>query len=336
MPREAKRDASLLERRRHHPALALHRAGDDADVIGPRLPGREQLLDVARRRLSLGSLRRRAPEADRARVVTARGASRPVTAAAARASLPPPRREPASGHPLGVGVAREEGAQGARAAERADRLELVAGDDEVAVLGGERLEQALLRRARVLELVRDHLGEALGESVAHVGAALDEAAELVDEVDRVEAARVAHDRVVAREELGELDLAPSRVALGVAAAVGRVALEVGGPGPQRVRAHPLALERVYALEQARQQARRVAADLLAAQRQLVDALEQDREAVGGADGLEEGVEAGVGRVLAQQALAERRVGPDPQLLEGDLEQGLDAAAQPRGGRGACG
>src|SRR5829696_1144176 len=55
------------------------------------------------------------------------------------------------------------------AAERADRLELVAGHDEVAVLGGERLEEALLGRAGVLELVGDHLGEALGEATAHVG-----------------------------------------------------------------------------------------------------------------------------------------------------------------------
>ena len=75
---------------------------------------------------------------------------------------------------------------------------------------------------------------------------------------------------------------------------------------------------------------------MAAQRQLVDAVEQDREAVGGADGGEEGVEAGLDRVLAQQRLRGLLVGADPKLLVRAVEQSLGALAQARAGGARAG
>ena len=120
----------------------------------------------------------------------------------------------------------------------------------------------------------------------------------------------------------------------MAAGVRRVTLEVGGPAAKGLRRDTLALERVDALEQTGQQARGVAADLLPAKGELVDALEQDREPVRGADGLEERVEARIGGVFAQEAFAQGRVRADPQLLERDGEQRLDPLAKPRR-RGGC-
>ncbi len=129
--------------------------------------------------------------------------------------------------------------------------------------------------------------------------------ELEQQVALVEAAALEQDRVVAVEELGELELAPARLALGAAAAAAStLAPRDQRPGAARRGSRPRALSSVDPLEQAGEQARRVAADLVAAQRQLVEAVEQDREPVGGADGLEEGVEARLERVVAQQPLGE--------------------------------
>ena len=63
-----------------------------------------------------------------------------------------------------------------------------------------------------------------------------------------------------------------------------------------------------------------------AQRQLVEAVEQHRQPLGGAEHVEEGVEAGGLGVLAQQPLADRVPGADPELLVGVVEERLDALA----------
>ena len=92
------------------------------------------------------------------------------------------------------------------------------------------------------------------------------------------------------------------------------------------------LQLVDLLEQVGDHARRVAADFAVAQRQVVEAVEEDREPLGAAEHVEEGVEAGGGRVLAQQALAELVPGAHPELLVGVAEQCLDAVSQALGGR----
>jgi hypothetical protein len=63
------------------------------------------------------------------------------------------------------------------------------------------------------------------------------------------------------------------------------------------------------------------------QGQIVDALEQDREAIRRADGGEEGVEAGLDRVLAQQRLRCFLIGVDPELLVRAVQQRLGASAK---------
>ena len=84
---------------------------------------------------------------------------------------------------------------------------------------------------------------------------------------------------------------------------------------------------IDAAQQTRQQAGRVAANLVVSQGQIVDALEQDREPIRGPDGGEEGVEAGLDRVLAQQRLRRFLVGVDPELLVRAVEQRLGAGAK---------
>ena len=78
-------------------------------------------------------------------------------------------------------------------------------------------------------------------------------------------------------EVGELELALGALALGGAR---RDALGGDRALAELLRAHRLGLEDVDPAQQAGEQAGRVAADLVAAKRQLVEAVEQDREPVG--------------------------------------------------------
>ena len=74
------------------------------------------------------------------------------------------------------------------------------------------------------------------------------------------------------------------------------------------------------------------ADLVAAKRQVVDAVEQDRQAVGGGDRGEERIEPGLDRVLAKDALGDLLVGADPELLvrvrRGWRRPGREASPRP--------
>ena len=179
----------------------------------------------------------------------------------------------------------------------AGRLERV---EVVRVLAGERRQQRPLGDGRVLELVDHHVGEALGEGGADVLALGVEAVEGEEDVAAVEVAGRGDDPVVGGDEVGKLG-------------VGRL-----GAG----------LERVDPLQQPRQQAGRVAADLVAAERQLVDAVEQHRQPLGRAEHVEERVEAGGVGVLAQEPFPDRVPGPDPELAVGIVEQRFRPAAKP--------
>ena len=75
---------------------------------------------------------------------------------------------------------------------------------------------------------------------------------------------------------------------------------------------------------------------MAAQRQLVEAVEQDRQPVRTAHRGEEGVEPGLERVLAQQPLGGPLVGADPELLMGVVDQLRGPPAVSGGGRPRAG
>jgi hypothetical protein len=138
---------------------------------------------------------------------------------------------------------------------------------------------------------------------------------------------------VSRVDVRELELALSVGARVVA--LGRSAAALG-PAAELLRLDHLLLEAVDALDEAGKQRRRVATDLVTAQRQVVDPLEQQRQPVGGADRREQRVEPGLERLIAQDPLAElvRRV--HGQLVVGRLDQGLEAYPQIRRGGGRWG
>ena len=158
----------------------------------------------------------------------------------------------------------------------------------VRVVPGQRRKDRPLSWGGVLQLVDHQVLEAVGDRGADVGTLVEELVQGQEDVAAVEAAGAGEDAVVGGDQLRQL-------------------------GVGRVRA---GLHLVDLLQQAGQQAGRVAADLVAAQRQLVEPVEQQRQPLGRAEDVEEGVEARRGRVLAQQPLAELFPGADPELLEG--------------------
>jgi len=132
-------------------------------------------------------------------------------------------------------------------------------------------------------------------------------------------------------ELCELALSPGRLAGGV---LTRLGFFFAGAGLDCLGSNRICLQRIDALQQASEQPRRVAADLVAAQRQLLEPVEQHRQPLGAAEHVEEGVEARRIGVLAQQPLAEHVPVADPELLERSVQERLGALAQPlRGGSG---
>lgn len=71
-----------------------------------------------------------------------------------------------------------------------------------------------------------------------------------------------------------------------------------------LRGHVLGLEAVDAVDHAGQQHGRPAAEVVALQLQILDAVEQQRQAVGSRHGREERVDAGLHGLVAQHARAE--------------------------------
>ena len=177
----------------------------------------------------------------------------------------------------------------------------------------------------VLRVVDEHVADAGAQAGADVRLAGQEAVGQQDEVARVERARGGQQPVVGPVERGELALALGALVAGRQR--GRPPL-VLARGDQRV------LEAVDPGDDAGQQRRRVAAQVVAAQRQLVDVLEQEGEAVGGADGHDEGVQPGLERLVAQQARAEAVHRVDGELGEPAVQRVLDLAraARPPPGR----
>jgi len=176
------------------------------------------------------------------------------------------------------------------------------------VLLGEGGEDGALGGRGVLQLVDDQVREAVRDRASDVRALGQQLAQRQEDVAAVEVAARRQDAVVRRVELGEL----------------------------RLRWVGARLERVDPLQQAGHQAGRVAADLVLAQRQLIEPVKQHRQSLRPPQHLEERIEPrGIG-VLAQQTLADRLPGADPELLVRSVQEGLHPLAQPlRGGAGGC-
>ena len=172
------------------------------------------------------------------------------------------------------------------------------------------------------------MGKALRDGGGERRTPLEQPAELEHRLAAVDRPRGAHHRVVQLVDLSELPLARRRVKVGLSRLTGAEAL---GPLPEPLRGHPGGLQGVDPIDDPRQEPGGVAADLVAAQGQLVEPLEQQGKALGGRQRLEEGIEAGLCGVLAQQPRGDQRVRIDHQLLEGALHRLLGPGADPGGG-----
>ena len=153
----------------------------------------------------------------------------------------------------------------------------------------------------VLQLVDDQMREASRDGLGQSGPLAEESGQLKHCVGVVHRAGGAQHLVVQLVDLGELALPGGRVALRLALA--RLLLR---PASEPLRRHPCGLERVDPVDDPGQQPSRVPADLMPAQGQLVDPLQQHREPLGGAERLEERVELRLGRRAPAGAAPRRR------------------------------
>jgi len=144
-----------------------------------------------------------------------------------------------------------------------------------------------------------------------------------DEVAEVDEPVLGEQPVVGRVERGELALA-----LGPVLAV----RERRGPGAIGGMVDAGLLEPVDPREDRAQRRGGPAAEVVLAQREVADALEQEREPVGGRGRDRERVEPGLERLVAQQPRAHRMDRQDRELLERPVaERLLDAGPERVGG-----
>ena len=144
----------------------------------------------------------------------------------------------------------------------------------------------------VLHVVHEHVTPARRDARADMRALAEQAQRAQHEVAGVERALLAQHRVVGVVDGRELALA--RGALVAGGQGGRPAGELG-------RGHHRVLEAVDACDHAAQQDGRVAEEVVQAQRQLVDAVEQHRQPVGRRGGHDERVEPRLERLVVEQA-----------------------------------
>ncbi len=141
-----------------------------------------------------------------------------------------------------------------------------------------------------------------GDPRADVGALVQELVQRQEHVATIEVPRLGEDAIVSRAELGQLGLG-------------------------RLRAD---LQLVDLLQEPGQQAGGVAADLTVAKGQIVEAVEHDRKALRRPEHVEERIEPGRRRVLAQQPLDDRLPSADPELLVAPVEKRFHPLAQALG------
>ena len=239
------------------------------------------------------------------------------------------------GHRLGVGELAPEVDEVllGRAAESVDRLVVVPHHGHVPVLVHQEAQQHPLGEVGVLVLVHQHVAVALSHALAHVRALVQEPERPHHEVAEVQRPALLQKAVVVGVDAGELHLAGRGGTRGVAAgsgplhqALGVAAVLLGG--------HELVLQAVDPGHEAGQQRGRIAADLVTADGEVPDSLEEERQAIGRRDRGQERVHPRLQRLVLEEAGAERVEGGHVQVLVGRLDHGLEPLAHlGRRGRG---
>jgi hypothetical protein len=320
VPDEAVRHGPLLERHPHGLAIAGDRGHEHGDPSGLDPLAGDQALDVGRHRLGLGALVRASPEHH----LAPRSRRRPLRPA-------PQRGERSLEHELRTADApleRDHPSAGAEVLEpRCPRPpEPAHGRVRVArrrqARAGDGAHEARGRQVELLGVVDEDVLEAR----AYLRTLAREPERLADELARVTRSGLAEHPVVGAVDLGELALERRPLAPALALA------KRGGPGHVLLGVDELGLEPVDAAHEAAKERARVAAEVVAAQGELVDAFEQHGQAIGGADDHREGIEAGV----VEQAGGELPGGSDDELLVSSIEPVNKACAHrvsARRGRG---
>jgi hypothetical protein len=186
-----------------------------------------------------------------------------------------------------------------RAPEAVDPLVVVPHDRDVAVLLDQEPEQHALGEVRVLVLVDQNVPEAVGDALAHVRVFVEQPEGTHDEPAEVEGAALGQEPVVIDVEPCELELPRRAGPCGIRVARLRGAsLRVGEVVLGR---DHLVAQAVDPCHEAGQKRGRVAVDVVVAEAQLVEAVEQQGQAVGGGDRREERVESRLERLLREQA-----------------------------------
>ena len=322
----ARRHRPLLQRGGQHGPLVLHRPHQHADLLRGD-PAGDELFGFRGHGLGLRTLGTAAPEAhpsaagplERLGDAVGRGlhhgGRRPQDApAAAFALLELDHRDV-------VELALEaEQVLRRGAPEAVDRLIVVARHGHVAVLLGEEAKQHPLGKVHVLVVVHEHVVKAARDALTHVRAPVQQGEGPHDQVAEVERAACGQQPIVVGVEPGELELPVGPRAGGVA---GGRRSQPFGVAPVVLGRDHLVLQAIDPRHEAGQQGGRVAARLVVAQGQVVQALQQQGEAIGRADRREERVHAGLERLVAEQAQAERVEGAHAQLLVGRLQELLE-------------
>ena len=255
-------------------------------------PSRDQPLGLGRHRLRLGALGAAAPEAHAGRRSAPVSSSVRADGSTARGGVEDP--------PAGAEVALEPddlasgNSRGTRAGSSARRRGSGRSPGRRRPRSGRWCSSASSRSSMpCAKFVSWYSSTSTcrkrrGGPLAHVRALVEQAEGAQDEVAEVERAALGQQAVVVGVDAGELELARG---------CGRVPASVFMRQPPRPRRAARSADTISSLSRSmrdtklRQQRRRVAADLVVAQRQLVDPLEQQREPVGGCDRREERVHA---------------------------------------------
>ena len=330
------RERPLLEREADRAPLAADRAHEDRDLLR-RGPGTDEPLDVAGDALRLRALVRALPEAHLARLGRG-GLDRPRLAVGDRVDDRAGAREDALRAPersleaddRRVGMAAAErgrvapggpGAAGERlvvVGERADgggwgRIRAARGP------APQLLDDEQRRGREVLQVVDEDVAVARTDARADVRAIAQQPQGAQHQVAGVERVGLDEQSLVREVELGELALPravglirPRREALGVDAIV---------------------LQPVDARDDARHERGGAAAEVVLAQRQLVEVLEQHRQPVRAPQRYDERIEPGLQRLVVQDARTEVVDRVDRELLVRAVDRLLQERAQPARGRG---
>ncbi len=336
---EVHRHAALLEGQAHGLALAAQRAHEHADALGWGARA-HQALDLPGHRLRLGALVGTAPEAHPARARALEGQAQAWAcggdhgdggardgggAAVGDLQHDLPHAGVGGAHVLDVARGRRAQAGGGRV--------VVGREPQVARPGpsggarGQQRHQAHGRERQVLSVIDEEVAHARAHTRAHVPPVCQQRDGAQHQLTLVEHALLGGQTIVRGVQRRALTLARGARELFLVGLGQRA-----GPALHRARRDALGLEAVDALHHAGQQRGGVRGHVVAAQAQLVHALEQHGQAIAGPGGDGEGIQARLEGLAAQQPRAQPGRGVHRELLVGAFEALFDAATQRVGAR----